>query len=92
MALQENSPDLESKYFVLPDGTTKELTNDLFEGKYVVVVVFYAAFHDISTEELIYFDKAIDEVDENTEIIGMCRESTFAIVDWLNTIGYNFQK
>ena len=91
MALQENCPDLETKYFVLPDGTTKELTSDLFDGKYVVIVVFYAAFHDISTEELIYFDKAIDEVDENTEIIGMCRESTFAIVDWMNTIGYNFQ-
>jgi alkyl hydroperoxide reductase subunit AhpC len=91
MALQELSPHLESKYFVLPDGSRKELTSDLFEGKYVVCVIFYAAFNDISTEELVYFDKAIDEVDTNVEIIGMCRESTFAIVDWMNTIGHDFQ-
>jgi len=91
MAMQEKSPDLESKYFVLPDGSRKELTSDLFEGKYVVCVIFYAAFNDISTEELIYFDKAIDEVDTSVEIVGMCRESTFAIVDWINTIGYDFK-
>ena len=92
MALQEKSPHLESNYFVLPDGSVEQLKKEYFENKYVVCVIFYAAFHDISTEELIYFDKAIDEVDTNVEIIGLCRESTFAIVDWINTIGYDFKK
>ena len=93
MSLQQIAPKLESKYFVLPDGSRQELTAETFEDKYVVCVVFYAAFNDVSTAELIYFDRAITEVDSGrVEIVGMCRESSFAIVDWMNTIGYDFQK
>ena len=91
--VQEKSVSFESKYMVLPDGTTKELTSDEFEGKWLIVVIFYAAFNNVSTAELIAFERAIEELDcDKVEIVGMCRESTFAIVDWMNTVGYDFKK
>ena len=55
-----------------------------YRNKYVVLLTFAAAFHEVSTTELIEFSKAAKAFkNENAVLLGICRESTYAIQDWM---------
>jgi len=68
-------------------GTIDSVDIESFKGKYVVFLTFAAAFHNVSTSELIEFSKAVDYFKkENAVLLGICRDSTYAIQDWMASI------
>ena len=68
---------------VNPAGEVEELKLSNLSHKYVVFVIFHAAFNDISSAELLEFSAAYKKFSAlNAEVIGVSRDSTFAIRDW----------
>ena len=74
-------------------GNVRSIDIKDYRNKYVVFLTFTAAFHDISTVELIEFSKAAESFkNENAVLLGICRETTNAIQDWMANIPVVFPR
>jgi len=68
---------------ITPLGKREEFDIDEMAHKYVVLVTFYSAFHDISTAEAGEFSEAAHLFNNlGAEVVGVTRESSFAAIEW----------
>ena len=59
--IQKKIRDYTIKYLVLPDGSVRTVNSNVYEGKYIVFLTFYAAFNEISNAELAEFSAVCGE-------------------------------
>ena len=82
--IQDRIEHLKLKRVANAAGELEEIEIDSKKDRYSVIVCFHAAFNDISTAELFAFsESAAAFQDEKADIICVCRESTFAIREWM---------
>ena len=72
--------DGDEEMLVLPRGSS-----------YLAIVVFAAAFDPLSTIELADFSSAVDDFNSlNCELVGLARDSSVAIKEWMLEVGKCF--
>ena len=85
--IQERLREFGRHMALTSEGTWREVHLEALAGRYVVFVTFYAAFHEISTAEVLEFSAVLQQFhDLETEVIGVVRESEYAVTEWAATM------
>ena len=85
--LQQRISFIEHQRVINTEGSVVKCDFSHLRESYIVFVVFHAAFNDISTAELkVFSEKSSSFTRESTELIGVCRDSTFTVRQWLNEV------
>ena len=67
-----------------PNGTTEELKLAKFSSSYLCLIVFQGAFEPLSSTELVNFSENVSKFRAlNCEVVGVVRDSTMAVQEWL---------